>query len=372
MIKTVKRIENFINDLPEKLYLFKIVYSEKKAIKKKRILYADVDWSESQQKEFDDFWVENYGKKIKPYWNKLYESINGVYHYDYFPEMLYSTELEPLLNPEEYCKVFSDKSLTEIVYGKVCGVFFPEMLLANCNGSFIDGNRSMLSFDDAVKSICEAGNCVIKPTVETGSGKGVRLLNIVNGKDSATGIETETIIKNYSENFIVQRLIKNSKALSNLNPGSLNTFRVITYIVNGKINAAPVSLRMGVGDSGVDNIHKGGLVAGVNEDGTLKKYAYQLGYGDNSAKFTKHPDTNIVFENYCVGDIKKLLSTAVKLHETTPQLGIISWDLTFDENDNVVLIEANCKEQSVWFPQIINECSLFGEDTRYMINKIRH
>lgn len=372
MKKTLKKFEYFINGLPLKLYLFKIGYSEKNAIKKKISLYDCVQWSESRQKEFDDFWVENYGKKIKPYWNKLYESINGVYHYDYFPEILYSTELEPLLNPAEYCKVFSDKSITEIVYGKAQGVSFPKTLLVKCNGSYLDSERSILCYDDAIQSILNAGVCLIKPTVETGSGKGVKFLNIVNGKDIESGEKIKQVLNNYKKNFIIQQIVKNSNALNELYPDSLNTFRIITFIVNGRINTAPVSLRIGAGNNKVDNIHKGGLVVGVNFDGTLKKYAYQLGYGDNSAKFSEHPDTGVVFDNYYVGNIQQMISVAVKLHEITPQLGIISWDLTFDENDNVVLIEANCKEQSVWFPQIINECPLFGEDTQYMINKIRH
>ena len=196
-------------------------------------------------------------------------------------------------------------------------------------------------------------------------------LNLANGKDVESGKDIEQILNKYKKNYIIQQIVKNSRVLNDLYLNSLNTFRIITYIVNGKINTAPVSLRIGAGDNKIDNIHKGGLVVGVNFDGTLKKYAYQLGYGDNSVKFAEHPDTGVIFENYYVGDIQKMISAAVKLHEITPQLGIISWDLTFDENNNVVLIEANCKEQSVWFPQIVNECSLFGEDTQYMINKIR-
>ena len=34
------------------------------------------------------------------------------------------------------------------------------------------------------------------------------------------------------------------------------------------------------------------------------------------------------------------------------------------------MIEANCKDQSIWFPQIVNECAAFGDDTPYMLRKI--
>ncbi len=371
MKRAIRKTEYFINDLPRRLYLFKISYSEKKAIRKKKPLYNGIHWSDSRQKEFDDLWIENYGKKIKPYWNKLYESMNGVYCRNYFPEMLYSTKLEPLLNPPEYCKVISDKSLTETLYGAVRGVTFPETLLVNSNGVFLDGGRNVLGFNEAIGKLCNAGACVIKPTVETGSGKGVLFLNISGGKDSESGADIESIFKKYDKDFIIQLTVKNNKQLSALYPASLNTFRIITYICGGKVRCAPVSLRIGAGKNRVDNIHKGGLVVGVNADGTLKKFAYKLGYGDKSVKFTAHPDTNTVFENYYIGEIEKMISAAEELHAATPQLGIISWDLTFDESDNIVLIEANCRGQSVWFPQIVNECPIFGEDTPYMINRIK-
>ncbi len=371
MSKIVRIIENRINGLPQKFYLSKIRYGEKIAIRRKKQIFEEIKWSDEKRKQFDAFWLSSYGKKIKPYWHKLYESANGVYHFDYFPENLYSTELEPLLNPTEYCRVFSDKNLTEAIYGSVEEVHFPVTILANCNGCFSDGKGRTLSSGEATDLLQNIGKCVIKPSVDSGSGKGVMFAEFCKGIDINSDKTVESIFSKYKKDFVVQKILKNAKTLFDIYPNSLNTFRVITYIVDGKVCSAPVSLRIGAGDNKVDNIHKGGLVAGVNGDGTLKKYAYQLGYGDSKTRFTAHPDTGMVFEKYYVGDVRKMISTAEKLHAVTPQLGIISWDMTFDENDNVVLIEANCREQSVWFPQIVNECPLFGDNTEYMINLIR-
>ena len=47
----------------------------------------------------DKFYYENYGKKIKKDWHKLYQSYTGVYRHNYFPEILFSMKLEPLTNP---------------------------------------------------------------------------------------------------------------------------------------------------------------------------------------------------------------------------------------------------------------------------------
>ena len=42
----------------------------------------------------------------------------------------------------------------------------------------------------------------------------------------------------------------------------------------------------------------------------------------------------------------ELIKTAKKLHLNAPQLGIISWDLTVDQNGVFVLIEANTRGQN--------------------------
>ncbi len=364
-------LQKYIDFLPLKVQSFKVKYSEQIAIIKKTKFFSDVKWTEKQQKEFDEYWINNYGKKIKPWWNKLYESMNGVYHKDYFPEILYSTKLEPLLNSPDYCRVFNDKSLISLLYGTAEKIVFSKAFLVCCNGTFCDGEHRLMGENDALLAINDIGECVIKPTVDTGSGHGVHILNIVGGKDIKTGKTTEEIIKTSGRNFIIQKKIHNSEKFSHIYPASLNTVRIISYIVDNEVHCAPAAMRIGAGGQEIDNIHNGGLCVGVNNDGTLKSTAYQLGYGDKLIKYSTHPDTGVVFENYYIGNVKKLLDAAEELHLMTPYLGIISWDLTLDEEENVVLIEANCSKQSVWFPQIVNEEPLFGKDTQYMIEKMR-
>lgn len=364
-------IQNIINSLPLKISGIKIEYSERLAILKKSKIFSDVKWSKNQHDEFENYWSNNYGKKIKPWWNKLYESMNGVYRKDYFPEILYSTKLESVLNPPEYCRIFNDKSLTSSIYGSADGVFFPKTFLVCCNGTFCDGKHRLMNKKEAISAIKNIGECVIKPTVETGSGHGVHILNIYDGADTKSGKTTEEIIESSGRNFIIQEKVKNSEKFSNIYPHSLNTMRIITYIVENEVHCAPMTMRIGVDGEEIDNIHNGGLCVGVNDNGTLKSTAYQLGYGDKSIKYTSHPDTGIEFKNYYIGDVSRIINAAKELHSLTPHLGIISWDLTLDKDEKVVLIEANCSGQSVWFPQIVNEEPIFGKDTPYMIEKIR-
>ena len=173
------------------------------------------------------------------------------------------------------------------------------------------------------------------------------------------------VLAQYRKNYIVQEKIRPHKSYERLYPYSINTIRLITYIVEGTVFCAPLILRMGCGGNTVDNIHAGGLCVGVSEEGVLKKYGYQLGYGDSKKRHLCHPDTEVVFENYHIPGVEEIIAAGKRLHGCTPHLGIVSWDLTVDESGGVVLIEGNYAGQGVWSPQIANEEPLFGGHTEY-------
>lgn len=370
-MKITKKIEKIVDATPYKLYISKRKYSEELAILKKKKLYSDVCWNENQEEEFNSFWKDNYGKVMRPWWNKMYEGFNGVYHYDYFPEVIYITELEPKLNPIEYCKYIEDKSFVDIIFGRVDEVKIPQTFVTCCNGIFRNADYELVSKESVFDFLKNIGNCVIKPTVDTGSGKGVEFFNFTDGVDTFSKENLKDTLKRYGKNFIVQQGVTNSDKLKALNPASLNTFRVISYIVDSEVKIAPITVRIGSGECKLDNIHSGGYAIGVNDDGTLKEYAYQLGYCNKSVKDKMHPNSKVVFKDYYIGDIDKVKEVAKKLHSIVPYVGIISWDLSLDENDDVILIEANCHDQGIWFPQIVNEKPLFGDDTAYMLRLLK-
>ena len=350
----------------------KTKYGEKKAIKKKKPLYSGIEWTKEQEDRFNHFWIENYGKKINPAWHKLYQSLNGHFDEKYFPEYFYTTKLEPMLNPICYCRVLSDKNMLPNIFGdNTDDLYIPKLYLSCINGIYRDTNGKFISREVAIVSISNIGECVLKPSIETGSGIGVVVANIKNGFDCNNKLELSEIINRLGDNFVVQELIDNNKKIQKICEKSLNTIRLTTYYAMDDIYYVPIALRIGNGVSDVDNIHAGGIGVEINIDGTLKKKAYQLGYGDNGMIYTSHPTSNITFENYYIGDIEKVVNVAKSLHRKIPQLGIISWDFTIDDNDKVILIEANTRDQGVWFPQIISERSLFGDHTEYFCKVIR-
>ncbi len=371
MKKIYKFFLRFFEELPTNIEKHKTLMAEWIAIFRKAPLYKDIKWTKEQKREFNDFWKKNYGKKISSRWHKLYEASNGVHKVDYLPEIIYSTKIEPKFNNYSYCKVFGDKNLNDLFFNeKICGVRTPQIYLFNSYGRFYNSERNLISKQKAVEILGNIGEAVIKPTVDSSSGKNVIIVNMVNGRNVRNGDSVSDILEIYKNNFVVQERIKPHSELSTLYPNSINTFRVTSYIIGDKIAVAPISLRMGGNGGEVDNIHAGGMSIAVSNDGALAKKAYRLGYGDSFKCFEQHPDTAVKFDGYKISFINKLISTAKRLHEMTANIGIISWDLTIDADGDIVVIEANFKGQSVWFPQMLSGESFFGENMADMLNKI--
>ncbi len=373
MKKVYNSIYSFFLNLLKKVEITKTFIVEWYAIFRKKHLYTDIVWTNKQQDEFDAFWKEHYGKKISNRWHRLYEAITGVYRIDYFPEILYSVKYEPMVNNLEYSTVFSDKTLNDLLFNnKLENVRTPNYYLFNNHGHFYDSERNIVSLDKAIELLRNIGEAVIKPTVDSSSGKNVCIIEMSHGKDKRTGKTAKEIIQKYKNNFIVQERIKPCIELETLYSSSINTIRVISYILNNSVHILPISLRIGGNGSEVDNIHAGGMSIGVKNDGTLRKYAYRLGYGDSFEKYTQHPDTNVIFEGYKLSFIDDLIMTAKKLHGMTANIGIISWDFTIDNNGSIVVIEANYKGQSVWFPQMLSGEALFGENTANVLKLLKN
>jgi len=359
--KTLKMIFHMIH-LLEKL---KNIIFEKLYIIKRKSQYSDCILTEQEKQALDDFWKDAYGRKIPDRWHRLYKSFSTKFDEKFFPAYLYSIYLEEKLNPWSYCKVLSDKNLLNTLFSD--SVSCPDIYAMVCNGLCMGKDQVVCSYEELIQQLRDIGRVVIKETVGSSSGKGVQICDFSDGIDKRSGQSVEEVISMFYPNFNVQKCIEQSDEISNIYAESLNTFRVITYIANDNIHCAPLAMRIGRGGNTVDNIHSGGLVIGVENDGNLKEFAYL----ESGERFSRHPDTGFEFAGYKIHGADKLIEKALKLHAKVPQLGIISWDFAIDKNQEPVLIEMNLRGQSVWFVQMVHGKGIFGENTKYMIDLVK-
>lgn len=362
----LQKVYRYLFEIRNKYVISRTYKAEIRNIQNKEALWSKVELSDNQEKEIVEYWKEISGEDISTKWHRLYQSYMGIYNKQYFPEILFSTKLEEKLSPQKYYGILSDKGFLNTIFPGG-GYRTPVTYLWNCDGVCTDENRKCVSKIEIEAKLANFGKVVIKPTRDTSSGEGVRILELEHSTDKKTLQPLSQILNEYGMNYVIQECVVQSKYMEKIYSGSLNTFRVITFITPDGIKVAPIGMRMGRGRAEVDNIHAGGLTIGITDQHTLREYAFS----EMGEKYSLHPDSRLVFKGYSIPPLQKVIEQAKKLHAFLPQIKMISWDWAIDTEDMPVLIEINISGQSVWFPQMLNGESVFGEYTEYFANMIK-
>ena len=198
-----------------------VTLSEMENIKKKAKLIDSVILSGDQEKEIREFFKQNYGKEIPSLWHRLYQSYTGKYHVDYFPELLFSVELEPKTNPYREAEFLCDKSLLNVLFANIPNIHIPKTYISCTRGIIRDENNDLIDQKAAVRIIEGLSSFVIKKTRNTSSGRDVL---IYKGQK-----RPNTILSDFGKDYVVQELITQHSLLQSLNPSSV-TLSVLLLI----------------------------------------------------------------------------------------------------------------------------------------------
>lgn len=114
-----------------------------------------------------------------------------------------------------------------------------------------------------------------------------------------------------SGDLVIQEALKQHDTLSKLNPSSVNTCRVLSMLNNEEVKIYSTIIRMGIGESKVDNASSGGITCGINSYDRLKDRAY----AQNGKMYTSHPTTGLGFDEIVVPSYRQIIEQTKK---TTP------------------------------------------------------
>lgn len=335
---------------------------------RRKKIYETVHLTDEQIRETNELFIKNYGKKVPLTWHRHFTAFTGNFDKNYLPELLFIPELQHFLNFDvDRYKILADKNFLPLV-AKAIGVKMPRTIVCRIRGAYRDADGKKLSYEQVLEKLTAAGTFFLKPSVDTSSGRGCRLVSLKDGKDAESGDTLEKIIAAAGEDFVAQERIVCSDEIRALYPYGVNTFRVITYRWKDDIRVLPVIMRIGSGGGHVDNAHAGGMFIATDDDGTLHKTAFT----EFNKRFDRHPDTDIVFDGYKIGSLPTVVQTAKRLHEALPQIGIVNWDFTVDASNEAVLVEANIGGGSIWLPQTAHGKGAFGEQTPEILRWIRN
>ena len=316
-----------------------------------------------QKESIDDLYRKNYGKRITYEWHQFYAAHSGKFTAEYFPDYLLQAHFEHYMNyNSRYAYVFEDKNVIPYV-AKSAGVKMPKTVLSSTCGMFRDGEGNPLKTEKVCDYIKERGKLFCRPSTISCGGRGcfIKDFSILSNEI------VQSLFNEMGKDFVIQELIHCHPSISFLYSKSVNTFRVITYRWKNEFFHMPVFMRIGRGGAVVDNGASGGMFIGITDNGFLTDYAVSV----KELSIPTHPDTGAVFKGYQIPNFQRVINCAIKMHQMMPQIGLVYWDFTLDDNCDPVLIECNIINGTVYAIQMTHGVGPFGERTQEVLSWIR-
>lgn len=353
VVETGEKVSDFFaNDLQNIYYMFHF-----KSLMKKRLKGKAYPIDRGFEKSAVLFW-KKYGLSIDPMWHSFFSYCNKNKSVFYIPESLYYSKVEPFYNNKALAKAFDDKCYYSVFFPEA---ITPSQVVKKIGGVLYDQGYKMISKEDAVELVLgSSGGLFFKPSIGSGGGNRITYLEGIGlSKESV-----ESVFLSLGDNFVVEHSVSQHPVLEKLNPSSLNTIRVITYLRPSGVVVLSSVLRMGGEGSKTDNFSTGGIACGIESSGICKGVAYDQNYNS----YSEHPGGE-VFSGLKVPSFDEACALAVKEHEKFGHFKIISWDIAIDQCSQPVLLEFNLTPQSIDFHQI-NNGPLFGDYTEEVLERV--
>lgn len=316
-------------------------------------------------------------------WSPLYDNVN-VDFYRFYSQYLGKTPdivsddifhilIEPILNNQSCLSVYSDKNMFEKL---VNPDYLPVCILRKMDGDFMDRDYHILDmtidlFSEMVLSntkLIEKGRLIVKPSIETGGGNGVRLF-IFDGTNWKSNegelLSLNLLNKLYHNNFIMQECIEPSAFVKQFNETSYSTLRIFTYrsVVTDIPHFIGGYLRVGAKGSFKDNIWGGGYACPINNDGTLGNFASD----SNRKRYDNINGISLKDNIFLIPQFDKIMDFVKNIALLNTPNRLLSFDIMLDEQNEPHMIEFNIKHQTVTTVQTLQH-PFFGEFTDEVIS----
>ncbi|MCI5120394.1 MAG: hypothetical protein D3908_04210 [Candidatus Electrothrix sp. AUS4] len=179
---------------------------------------------------------------------------------------------------------------------------------------------------------------IVKPTLGKG-GKGICLCSMKEGQFFVRSTSSEGQLEEFGDNIpaVLQKYITQHEELTAISP-STNTVRLATLLTkNNNVLIIGAKLRLGVGNSFVDNSSKGGISVGINTQlGALLTWGQDF----NSLKYERHPTSQIKFKDFKIPMWQEVVALAEATQRHFSYFKLLGHDIAIT-SDGPVIIELN-------------------------------
>lgn len=306
----------------------KLSYRKKARIRLKR-MNGGYKCDEEYKKIVLPYW-KKYGYKPSKMWYQIFAEKNNKVDPRYIPDDLYYGELVPYFSNSQFRRFGEDKCYHNIWFADVKR---PDTLCKNIAGVFYDADMNIIDFENAV-AICMnyREQFLIKPSIDSGEGRLITFY--VPEKFDIDDIRTT--FRKMKANFVVQASVKQHDILSKMNPSSLNTVRIVSFLFEGKVHILSAILRIGAKDAKVDNIGAGGFAVPIQNNGQLNERGV-----NRKAEWRSENNYGIRFADVKIPNFEEIIKIIKREHYKLAHFKLIGWDFAIDVNANPVFIEYN-------------------------------
>lgn len=308
------------------------------------------------------FWSA-YGMRLDLAWHRAYMAVHPVPDaFRYIPEDIYYAHIQRALVRYDLAEAYADKNSYDRLFPQ--GTALP-VLLRVMNGRCHDADYHGLSWSDAASLLHrQNGAFIIKPSIGSGDGLGVRRFEVDDGHvilgDRRTDLERLRAL--YRDDFLVQPVFIQHPSIAAFHPSSVNTIRLYTVRLDDEIIVMSAVLRMGDNGRCKDNR---GIPCGILAQGRLTDRAVTQKFQVLSA----HPATGKPFKGFIIPGWNNAQALVRRLHERLAYFDAIGWDITIAPDETPYLMELNLTYPEINFLQA-NNGPLFGTRTEAVLDQV--
>lgn len=308
-------------------------------------------------------YFKQWGYKVPNYVKEMYFRYNGIESEKYISTEMYFFHIFPYLVSRQMMFAYIDKNNYEMLFP---GIAQPKVIIRNQNGYLSygrSGGYKLITEKQAVEELLKHDSFIIKPTNDSGGGKGVRKIALKNGL-TKQGESLIQLLDSYKQDYVVQEIIEQYEPLNRLNRNSLNTMRIITYRTQeGKFVFLGAFIRFGINNAEVDSGGRGGLICRVDENGLIEDRIFFIkSYKRESLK------DRLGIENLYIPNFPEVKEFCYELHSQLNYFDLCGWDIAIGKDGKPVFIELNQYPDCESF-QMVNG-PFFGDYTEEVMNRV--
>lgn len=294
--------------------------------------------SREDKRQIDEYWAQ-FGIRLRSYSShQMYYAVTGVHDPRFIPKTISALTLVPHYNDLALTSAYSDKNrFTNIIPDMP----FPKALGCRINRRYLDRDGvyyGEVLTDEYVRAIYQTlqqekiDSIIIKVAIGSCAGKGVRKFPI-GSEDALRAALTEFD----AANFIIQDVVKQHPVFAQLNESSVNIIRCTSWRNGDEVHIFSPCIRFGIPGSATDVAYKDGVeivnCVAIAPDGRIHDHAVSL---DGSK-------TPLALTDWYVPQWEQIVAKIRSEHRKMHHFGIIAWDITVNDQNEIVCIEFNLK-----------------------------